>query len=117
MIFIGLFLLIVIIVMSLNIHNHSNLDKIEDYLKTKNCPTYLYSKGSYKAICEDDFLEIKNSFTVDIDKNSKIVRYKEIANLKTKDLKIIINENYILEFSEKNDLELFYAELEEKLNK
>lgn len=117
MIFIGLFFVIVIIVMALNIHNHSNLDKIEDYLKTKNCPTYIYSKGSYKAICENDFLEIKNSFTIDIDKNSKSIVYKEIQNLKIKDLKLIINEDYIIDFADKNNLELFYNKLEEKLNK
>ncbi len=117
MIFIGLFLLIIIIVMALNIHNHSNLDKIEEYLKSKNCANYLYSRGSYKAICENNFLEVKNSFTVDIDKNSKIVSYKEITDLKAKDLKIIINESYSLEFSEKNDLEWFYLKLKEKLNK
>ena len=33
MIFFGFFLLIALVVISLNLHNHANLDKIEDYLK------------------------------------------------------------------------------------
>ena len=72
MIFIGLFLLIVVVVMALNIHNHSNLDEIEKYLNSQNCKEYIYSRGSYKALCEKNFLEVKNSFNVDIKNNSKI---------------------------------------------
>lgn len=114
MIFIGLFLLIVVVVMALNIHNHSNLDEIEKYLNSQNCKEYIYSRGSYKALCEKNFLEVKNSFNVDIKNNSKIIKYEEIKNININELKIFIND-YELEFKEKNDLNFFYEKLKEKL--
>ena len=52
-----------------------------DYLKKNNCQEYTYSKGSYKAFCDNYFIEIKNSFIVNIDENSKIFKYKDINNL------------------------------------
>ncbi len=59
MIFIGLFLFIAFVVILLNLYNHSNLDKIEKYLQKSNCTEYSYSKGSYKALCEDSFKELR----------------------------------------------------------
>ncbi len=114
MIFIGLFLVIAIVVISLNVHNHSNLDKIEEYLKNSNCKEYVYSRGSYKALCEDSLVEIDNSFIVDIDKNSKTIKYKDIKNIDTKETKILV-EDFVLEFRDKNDLNLFLGKLKEKL--
>ncbi|BAK74591.1 MAG: hypothetical protein AB7S49_03080 [Arcobacter sp.] len=116
MIFIGLFLLIAIVVISLNIHNHSNLHKIEEYLKNSDCNNYVYSRGSYKALCQDYLIDVSNSFIVDIEKNSEIIKYENIEKLEVKELKIFIN-NHILEFADKNDLNLFYEKLKEKLNK
>lgn len=116
MIFIGLFLLIVVVVMALNIHNHSNLDEIEKYLVSQNCKEYLYSRGSYKALCEKNFLEVKNSFNVDIENNSRIIKYEEMKTISIKELKIVI-DNYELEFKDKNDLNFFYEKLKIKLNK
>jgi hypothetical protein len=115
MIFIGLFLFIVLVVVSLNIHNHSNLDKIEEYLSKSNCKEVIYSRGSYKGLCDNSLIEIKNSFTVDIDKNSNIFNYGEIKNLKIENLELVINDNYKMEFSDKKDLDKFHKELEEKL--
>lgn len=114
MIFLGLFLFIIIVVGALNIHNHLNLSKIEEYLNTQNCKEYQYSRGSYKALCEENFLEVKNSFTVDIEKNSKIIPYKNIKNLTYNDSKIFIDD-YYLEFKDKNDLTTFYVKLKEKI--
>lgn len=84
MIFIGLFLIIAIVVISLNIHNHSNLDKIEEYLNSTNCKEYIYSRGSYKALCEDSLVEIENSFVVDVNKNLKTIKYKDIKKYRYK---------------------------------
>lgn len=116
MIFIGLFLFIVIVVMALNLHNNANLDEIEEYLKKSSCTNYIYAKGSYKAICDNYFLEISNSFTVDIEKYSKIIKYDEIKDLKIKDLKIFIN-NEPFEFKGTEELNIFYKELNNKLSK
>lgn len=116
MFFIGLFLFIAFVVMSLNIYNHSNLAYIEDYLKKNNCQEYTYSKGSYKAFCDNYFIEIKNSFIVNIDENSKIFKYKDINNLEINQQKLIINNDKIT-FTDEKELNKFYKNLEEKINK
>lgn len=114
MIFIGLFLIIAIVVISLNIHNHSNLDKIEEYLNSTNCKEYIYSRGSYKALCEDSLVEIENSFVVDVNKNLKTIKYKDIKNIDTKETKLMVDD-FVFEFKDKNDLNLFLEKLKEKL--
>lgn len=114
MIFIGLFLFIAFVVILLNVYNHSNLAYIEDYLKKANCEEYAYSKGSYKAFCSNYFIEIKNGFIVDIDKNSKLFRYEDINNLEINQLNLIINGEKI-SFKEKEELDKFYKELSNKI--
>ena len=116
MILIGLFLFIAIVVISLNIYNHTNLDYIEEYLKKSNCQEYAYSKGSYKAFCDDYFIEIKNSFIVDLDENSNIFKYKDINNLEINQLNLIINTHKIA-FKEKEELDKYYKKISEKINK
>ena len=116
MIFIGLFLFIALVVMSLNIYNHSNLASIEEYLQKNKCEEYAYSKGSYKAFCDDYFIEIKNSFIVNLDENSNIFKYKDINNLEINQLNLIINTHKI-SFKEKEELDKFYKKLQEKINK
>ena len=116
MIFIGLFLFIVLVVMSLNIYNHSNLASIEEYLQKNKCEEYAYSKGSYKAFCGDSFVEIKNSCIVNIDENSNIFKYEDIKNVEINQLNLIINTHKI-SFKEKEDLDKFYKKLQEKINK
>ena len=116
MIFIGLFLFIALVVMSLNIYNHSNLASIEEYLQKNKCEEYAYSKGSYKAFCGDSFVEIKNSFIVNIDENSNIFKYEDIKNVEINQLNLIINTHKI-SFKEKEDLDKFYKKLQEKINK
>lgn len=116
MIFIGLFLFIALVVMSLNIYNHSNLASIEEYLQKNKCEEYAYSKGSYKAFCNDSFVEIKNSFVVNLDENSNIFKYEDIKNLEINQLNLIINTHKI-SFKEKEELDKFYKKLQEKINK
>ena len=116
MIFIGLFLSITFVVIALNMYNHSNLAYIEEYLQKNNCQEYAYSKGSYKAFCDDYFIEIKNSFIVNLDENSNIFKYKDINNLEINQLNLIINTHKI-SFKEKEELDKFYKKLQEKINK
>lgn len=116
MIFIGLFLFIAVVVMSLNIYNHSNLASIEEYLQKNKCEEYAYSKGSYKAFCSDSFVEIKNSFVVNLDENSNIFKYEDIKNVEINQLNLIINTHKI-SFKEKEELDKFYKKLQEKINK
>ncbi|WP_210004250.1 hypothetical protein [Arcobacter lacus] len=118
MIFIGLFFGIITIVISLNVYNHINLDKIEDYLKTINCKDFIYSKGSYKAFCENNIIEIKNSFIIDL-KNNQIleIAYKDIKKLEERNENLYIstiNKDYKIEFKEKNDLKKFREKLDNK---
>ena len=117
MIFIGLFLFIAFVVISLNLHNQSNLNKIEEHLQKIHCQNIVYSKGSYKALCEDYFIAVENSFTVDIDKNSKLINYNDIKNLEVNKLDILINSDYKIKFKTKKSLDLFFNDLEKKLNK
>jgi hypothetical protein len=116
MIFIGLFLFIAFVVMALNVYNHSNLAYIEDYLKENNCQEYTYSKGSYKAFCDNYFIEIKNSFIVNIDENSKIFKYEDVNSLQINQQKLIIN-NYQITFIDEKELDRFYKKLSNKINK
>lgn len=119
MIFIGLFFGIIAIVISLNVYNHINLDKIEDYLKNINCKDYIYSKGTYKAFCENNLIEIKNSFIIDLKNNKTLqIDYKDIKNIEEKDefLNILTtNEDFKIEFKEKNDLDKFKEKLNSKI--
>jgi len=115
MIFIGLFLFIAIVVISLNMYNHSNLSYIKDYLQKSNCEEYDYSKGSYKAFCGDSFVEVKNSFIVNIDENSTVFKYKDIKNLEINNLTLIINNTHKIAFKERNELDKFYKKISEKI--
>ena len=116
MIFIGLFLSITFVVIALNMYNHSNLAYIEEYLQKNNCQEYAYSKGSYKAFCDDYFIEIKNNFIVNLDENSNIFKYKDINNLEINQLNLIINTHKI-SFKEKEEVAEFYKKISEKINK
>ena len=117
MIFIGLFLFIAFVAISLNVYNHSNLANIEDYLQKNSCKEYAYSKGSYKAFCDDYFIEVKNSFIVNLDENSNIFKYKDINNLEINQLNLIINNTNKITFKEKEELDKFYKKITEKINK
>ncbi len=116
MIFIGLFLSITFVVIALNMYNHSNLAYIEEHLEKNNCQEYAYSNGSYKAFCDDYFIEIKNSFIVNLDENSNIFKYKDINHLEINQLNLIINTHKI-SFKEKEDVAEFYKKISEKINK
>lgn len=117
MIFIGLFLFIAIVVIGLNMHDNSNLKTIEEYLQKNDCKEYIYSRGSYKALCNDKLIEIQNSFTIDLEKNSKYFNYKDINSIDIEKLKIIVNDKDSLEFKQKEEIEKFYNELTQRLNK
>jgi len=115
MIFIALFLFIALVVVALSMHNSSNLEEIESYIKNEDCKDYLYAKGSYKALCQNRILVIPNSFTVDIEKNSKEYMYKDIKNIDVQKLDIIINDEQKLSFKEKDEVYDFYKKLNKRL--
>jgi len=115
MIFIGLFLFIALIVLALNLFNSSNLSKIEEHINKQGCNSPIYSKGSYKALCENKILEVSNSFIVDLEENSKEYKYKDIKTIKIDKLDIIINEKEKIRFKEENNLNKFYEDLKKKI--
>ena len=117
MIFIVIFLFIVFVVVGLNMYDESNLRKIENYITKQNCDKYIYTKGSYKALCEDSLVEISNSFTIDIKKDKKEYKYKDIKNIVKNEKDIVINNNNKISFSKVEELNKFYTQLEKKLNK
>lgn len=117
MIFLVVFGLIAIVVIGLNMMDNSNLEKIENYLKAQNCKNIVYSKGVYKAICNDKVVQISNSFSVDLEKNKTSLKLDKIKNMDEKVLTIILNESYEIDFKEKQNKENFYKDLKEKVNK
>lgn len=117
MVFIVVFAIIAIIVLSLNFKDNANLEKIEDHFKAKNCQNIIYSKGSYKGICGDILMEIDNGFEVDLKEDKKTIKLKDIKKVDDKVLTIIINDDFEIEFKDKQNKENFYNNLKEKLNK
>lgn len=115
MIFIALFLFIAVVIVALSMHNSSNLKEIESYIKNENCNNYTYSKGSYKALCDEKILEISNSFSVDIEKNSKEYLYKNIKNIDVQNLNIILNDKQKISFKQKDEVYDFYEKLKHRL--
>lgn len=111
MIFIGLFLFIVINVIALNMYNASNLQDIENHLKTSNCKKHIYTKGSYKAICPNGILKINNSFIIDLEKNSTLYNYKDIKDISVNKLRLIINDKLYMDFNKKEELKEFHEAL------
>ncbi|WP_321312959.1 hypothetical protein [Halarcobacter sp.] len=117
MIFLVLVGIVATIVIVLNMMDNSNLEKIEKYFKDKNCKNITYSKGTYKAICGDELVEIPNSFEVDIKEDKKRIKLKNIKKLDDKTLTIIINDDYEIEFKDKQNKENFYKNLKDQLDK
>lgn len=115
MIFIFFFSFIVVLLVGLNIYDNMNLNKLKEYIKKQDCQMYIYSKGSYKAICQNKVLVLKNSFEIDLDKNRVEILYKNIKETKIEQNSIFINDTK-LDFREKNSLEKFYNLLQDKLN-
>ena len=115
MIFIGLFGLIALVVVALNIYNNSNLEQIKEYLVSQKCTSITYAKGSYKSLCDDKILEISNSFSVDVEKNSKTYKYDKIISIETKNFNLILNGKEELKFATNEELTNFKNELEKKL--
>ncbi len=117
MIFIGFFGFIVVIVIALNIYDSSNLEKIEKYILKENCTEYIYTKGSYKALCENRLVEISNSFIINIEKNKIEYKYTDIESIEKKKKNIIINDKNKISFASIEDTDEFYLELEKNLKK
>ena len=117
MVFLVIFGIIAIIVIGLNIMDSSNLEKIENHFKALNCKNVIYSKGVYKGICNDELMQIPNSFSVDLEEDKKTFKLDEIKNLEIKNLTIIINKDYNIEFKKKENMDIFYKILKEKKNK
>lgn len=115
MIFLVFFSLIAAVFIALNIYDNSNLQKIENYYLKKNCLNVIYSKGQYKGFCQDSIVKIPNSFSPDLQKDKEIVKFSEISELKKENLMIIINKNYKIPFQNKENLENFYKEIEERI--
>ena len=117
MIFLVVFGLIAVIVIVLNMIDGSNLEKIESHFKVQNCQNIIYSKGIYKGICEDEVMQIGNSFSVDIEKDKTIFKLDKIKKLDEEKFKVVINKTYNIEFKEEKNKEVFYKNLKEKITK
>jgi len=117
MIFLIVFGVIAFIVITLNFIDNSNLEKIKTHLEVLKCDNIVYSKGYYKGICENKIIQISNGFSVDLENNKTSFRIDEIENLDIKELTIIINNSYNIEFKKKENMDTFYKILKEKRDK
>jgi len=117
MIFLILFGIIALIVIALNIYDNSNLQKIKKHFEVNSCQNVIYSKGTYKGICKNEVMQVSNSFSVDLVKDERKFKLNKINKIDKNDLTIIINNEYIIEFKDRKNLEVFNKALEEKYNK
>jgi hypothetical protein len=115
MIFVGLFLFIIISVVALNMFNTSNLQDIENHLKSSNCRDIIYGKGSYKAMCQDGIIKIENSFIIDLEKNSTLYNYKEIKDISVNKLRLTLDDKIHMDFNKEEELKNFHNALKLKL--
>lgn len=109
MIFLLFFGLIALVVIVLNIIDYNNVNKIEQFYKTKGCNTVNYDSGVYQGVCKEGIIFIKNGFTVDLSKPQKIILYKDIKEASTKDKIMTIKTN--------NETVKFRLNIEEFFNK
>ncbi len=116
MIFLILFGTIAVIVIVLNIHDSSNLNEIKEHFEKKECENIIYSKGTYKGVCKDEIMQIPNSFSINLEEDKKTYKFNDIEDLEIKNLTIIINKDYTIEFKKKENMDIFYKILKEKKN-
>jgi hypothetical protein len=119
LIFIILVLIIAAIFTGLNMYDNSNIEKIRVYLSNKNCTPTFYAYGTYKGVCPNELMMVKNSFSLNIEKNQIRVPYETVVNLKQENLNIIVDvnndeKNVVLKFKEKQNQITFYEKLQEK---
>ena len=117
MIFLSLIAIIALIVIILNIKDNSNQQTIENYLKKQNCKNIVYAKGSFKGVCDKKIIEIKNSFSLDLQANKSEIKLENIKSLEQEKNKIIINKTYNLKFKEDKNRDIFYKSIKESLNR
>ena len=116
MIFLVVFGFIAAIVIALNIKDNSNIEKIENYLKSQNCENIVYSKGVYKGVCHEKIIAIENGFSIDLSEDKKVFNIDEIDSVNIENLKIIINNTYNIEFKNQEEMDDFYKKLKEKID-
>ncbi len=117
MFFLIFFAIVVLIVIALNAYDNSNLDKIQKHFEATKCQNIIYSKGTYKGICENKVMQIDNSFSVDLKKDEQSIKLDKIKEISKNNLTIVLNNNYEIVFKDKNNLEVFYKNLRGKINK
>lgn len=117
MFFLIFFVFIAFIVIGLNLYDNSNLDKIQKHFEATKCQNIIYSKGIYKAICEDKIMQIENSFNVDLKEDEQSIKLSKINKISKNNLTIVLNNSYKIVFKDKNNLEVFYKNLRGIINK
>mgnify|MGYP001031528945 CR=1 FL=1 len=118
MIFIVLVLIIAAIFTGLNMYDNSNIEKIKTHLQAQNCNPILYVYGTYKGVCPNELMVVKNSFSLNIEKNQIRVPYFNLEKIKQDKLNIIVEvnneKNVVLKFKDKQNQITFYEKLQEK---
>lgn len=117
MIFLILVAFIAVIVVGLNMYDNSNLQSIENYLQNKKCQEIVYSKGTYKGLCDEGMYLIPNSFSLKIEEDKKIALYQEITSITKKAHTLTIHtskEDFHAEFKDEKRLNHYMQQLQDK---
>jgi hypothetical protein len=119
MIFIVLIVFIALIIVGLNMMDTNNLEKIKHHLEAQTCTQIYYSRGSYKALCQEDIAIVENSFNLDIQKNEKRIKYDTIVNYEQINQKVLLTLDdgkiEVLEFKNSDDAVHYYEKIQEKI--
>jgi hypothetical protein len=93
MIFLALFGLIIIVVMGLNFYDDYHISQIQKYYQDNQCEVISHFHGKYQAICGNNIIIYKNSFSLDIKNPEAKIEIKDITNIKDEIKKPTANTN------------------------
>lgn len=109
MILLALFGLIVIVVIGLNMYDDYHISQIEKYYKANQCKAQSHFHGKYQAVCGNNIIIYKNSFSLDINKPQNNIDISNIVDIKDEIKKPTASTNaknnlYIITKDKKNIL-------------
>lgn len=125
MIVLFIFGIVIALSVALSMYNSANHETIKEYYKINECKAVSYYQGKYLGVCNDSIVMYQNSFVLDmqhptvyipIGKIEKIqpIQKQATANSNEKNnilLTLSNNQNLMLEFESKEQLEQFKGAL------
>ncbi len=82
MILLSLFGLIIAIVVALNMYDDYHISQIKKYYESNQCKVQSHFHGKYQAVCGNNIIIYKNSFSLDIDNPEDTIKIDKITDIK-----------------------------------